>query len=87
VTAGASLSLDTMADPSARGRGIGGALVAAATAEARAAGCEWLHVDFEDHLTGFYVDRAGFRPTRAGLIRLIPQQPVSVPYGARPPVS
>jgi GNAT superfamily N-acetyltransferase len=55
----------------ARGRGIGGALVAAATAEARAAGCEWLHVDFEDHLTGFYVDRAGFRPTRAGLIRLI----------------
>jgi ribosomal protein S18 acetylase RimI-like enzyme len=62
--------LDTMVDPQAQGRGIGTTLVAAATAEARAAGCEWLHVDFEDHLTGFYQDRNGFRPTRAGLIDL-----------------
>jgi GNAT superfamily N-acetyltransferase len=64
--------LDTMVDPQARGRGIGSALVAAATAEARDAGCTWLHVDFEDHLTGFYLDRndlpapAG-SPHRAGL--------------------
>ncbi|MEV6843153.1 GNAT family N-acetyltransferase [Actinoplanes sp. NPDC051411] len=62
--------LDTMVDPSAQGRGIGSALVAAATAEARNAGCDWLHVDFEDHLTDFYLDRNGFRPTRAGLIDL-----------------
>jgi GNAT superfamily N-acetyltransferase len=62
--------LDTVVDPDAQGRGIGSALVAAAVAEARAAGCEWLHVDFEDHLTGFYLDRNGFRPTRAGLINL-----------------
>jgi GNAT superfamily N-acetyltransferase len=62
--------LDTMVDPSAQGRGIGSALVAAATAEARAAGCDWLHVDFEDHLTEFYLDRNGFHPTRAGLIDL-----------------
>jgi GNAT superfamily N-acetyltransferase len=62
--------LDTMVDPAARSRGIGTALLAAATAEARSAGCEWLHVDFEDHLTGFYLDRNGFRPTKAGLIHL-----------------
>lgn len=62
--------LDTMVDPSARGRGIGTSLVAAATAEARAAGCTWLHVDFEDHLTAFYLHHNGFRPTRAGLIDL-----------------
>jgi GNAT superfamily N-acetyltransferase len=62
--------LDTMVDPRAQGRGIGSELVVAATAEARAAGCEWLHVDFEDHLTGFYLDRNGFRATRAGLINL-----------------
>jgi ribosomal protein S18 acetylase RimI-like enzyme len=62
--------LDTAVDPDVRGRGLGSALVAAATAEARAAGCDWLHVDFEDHLTGFYLTRNGFRPTRAGLIDL-----------------
>jgi hypothetical protein len=37
---------------------------------ARAAGCEWLHVDFEDHLRGFYFDACGFVPTNAGLIEL-----------------
>jgi GNAT superfamily N-acetyltransferase len=63
--------LDTMVDPGARGRGVGSALVAAATAEARAAGCAWLHVDFEEHLTGFYLGRNGFRATRAGLIDLV----------------
>lgn len=62
--------LDTMVDPPAQGRRLGSALVAAATAEARRAGCEWLHVDFEDHLGAFYLERCGFRPTRAGLIAL-----------------
>jgi hypothetical protein len=37
---------------------------------ARAAGCEWLHVDFGEHLAAFYVGACGFRPTPAGLIRL-----------------
>ena len=41
-----------------------------AVARARAAGCEWLHVDFEDHLRGFYFDACGFTPTNAGLIEL-----------------
>jgi hypothetical protein len=29
-------------------------MIATAAREAKAAGCEWLHVDFEDHLSGFY---------------------------------
>jgi hypothetical protein len=41
-----------------------------AVREARAAGCEWLHVDFEDHLRAFYLDACGFVPTNAGLIEL-----------------
>jgi GNAT superfamily N-acetyltransferase len=62
--------LDTMVDPAVQRSGIGAALVAAAAAEARAAGCRWLHVDFEDRLAGLYRDRCGFRPTAAGLIEL-----------------
>jgi len=45
-------------------------VVAAAVQEARAAGCEWLHVDFEDHLRPFYFGSCGFTPTNAGLIAL-----------------
>jgi hypothetical protein len=44
--------------------------VAIAVEESRAAGCEWLHVDFEDHLRSFYFDACGFQPTNAGLVRL-----------------
>ena len=44
--------------------------VVIAVAEARAAGCEWLHVDFEDHLRAFCFDACGFTPTNAGLIGL-----------------
>ena len=62
--------MDTMVTAAARRHGVGTKLVAVATEHARAAGCEWLHVDFEDHLTAFYLDGCGFRPTRAGLIRL-----------------
>jgi hypothetical protein len=38
--------------------------------EARAAGCEWLHVDFDPHLRSFYFAACGFMPTDAGVIRL-----------------
>src|SRR5919108_6548965 len=41
---------DTMISRSARHRGIGKRVVAIAVEEARKAGCEWMHVDFEDHL-------------------------------------
>jgi GNAT superfamily N-acetyltransferase len=62
--------LDTLVAESHRRHGVGTELVAIATREARAAGCEWLHVDFEDHLRGFYFDACGFAPTNAGLIEL-----------------
>jgi len=45
-------------------------MVALAIEEARAAGCEWLHVDFDDELRTFYLDACGFRPAPAGLIAL-----------------
>jgi len=62
--------LDTLVPVRARRRGIGVELVKVAEREARAAGCEWLHVDFEDHLRAFYFDACGFAPTNAGLIEL-----------------
>ena len=64
--------LDTVVDPGHQRRGIGRRLVATLVAEVTAAGCEWLHVDYEAHLTAFYVDGCGFRPTAAGLVHLRP---------------
>jgi GNAT superfamily N-acetyltransferase len=61
---------DTMVAKPARHQGIGTQLVTVATTEARAAGCEWLHVDFDDHLRPFYFEVCGFTPTNAGLIEL-----------------
>ena len=63
--------LDTMVTARAGRNGIGTKLVAAAVDGARTAGCEWLHVDFEDDLRGFYFDACGFTPTKAGLIKLV----------------
>ena len=62
--------IDTMVGSRAARRGVGTRLIAVVAAEARAAGCEWLHVDFEDHLRRFYIDACGFEPTNAGLIAL-----------------
>jgi predicted N-acetyltransferase YhbS len=57
---------DTMVATDARAQGISTELVAVAVREARAAGCEWPHVDFDD--LAFYLDACGFTPTNAGLI-------------------
>jgi GNAT superfamily N-acetyltransferase len=62
--------MDTVVSPRAQRRGIGTKLIAVAVEGARGAGCEWLHVDFEDHLRQFYFEACGFRPTDAGLIAL-----------------
>jgi GNAT superfamily N-acetyltransferase len=61
---------DTMVAAGARGRGIGTGLVDRARQGAQEAGCEYLHVDFDDGLGSFYYGACGFEPTNAGLIRL-----------------
>jgi len=62
--------LDTVVAPAARRTGLGARLVAEATEGARAAGCHWLHVDFEPGLRAFYLDACGFASTAAGLVDL-----------------
>jgi len=61
---------DVMVATAARRRGIGVELVRHARDGARQAGCDYLHVDFDDDLRPFYFDACGFRPTNAGLIEL-----------------
>ena len=61
--------LDTAVRSDMRRQGIGRELVRRAAAAARAAGVQWLHVDYESRLEGFY-RKCGFRPTAAGLINL-----------------
>jgi GNAT superfamily N-acetyltransferase len=61
---------DLMVAAAARGEGVGTEIVAVARERAREAGCEWLHVDFEDALKPFYFGSCGFTPTNGGLIRL-----------------
>lgn len=61
---------DTMVAITHRQFGIGKQLVSAAVEGARAAGCEWLHVDFDNGLERFYINACGFTPTKAGLIAL-----------------
>ncbi len=62
--------LDIVVAGPLRWHGVGTRLVEVAACEVAAAGCKWLHVDFEDYLGPFYFDRCGFRPTNVGLIRL-----------------
>lgn len=62
--------IDTKTRASFQHRGVGSELVRQAVINARAAGCEWLHVDFEPQLAPFYLDACDFRRTDAGLIRL-----------------
>ncbi|QDO90145.1 GNAT family N-acetyltransferase [Ornithinimicrobium ciconiae] len=67
--------LDTMVRPDQQGRGIGRGLVRAAAREATLRGCHWLHADYEEAAAAFYEQGCGLVPTRAGLLRLRPDQP------------
>jgi predicted N-acetyltransferase YhbS len=62
--------LDPKVHPVHQRAGVGTELVRRAAARAKEAGCEWLHVDFDDDLTPFYFGSCGFLPTQAGLIHL-----------------
>ena len=62
--------LDVVVDPAGQRRGTGRAIVRRAALEAARAGCRWLHVDFDEALSAFYLDACGFRPTAAGVLRL-----------------
>jgi GNAT superfamily N-acetyltransferase len=62
--------VDTLVAPQHRHAGVGRGLLEVAQSESRGAGCEWLHVDFEEDLREFYVGACGFAPTPGGLIAL-----------------
>ena len=62
--------LDTKVAGRYQRQGIATELARRAASHAKAAGCEWLHVDFEEHLAPFYYGACGFQPTPAGLIHL-----------------
>ena len=62
--------LDALVAASHQRQGIGTQLVALAAEEARKAGCEWLHVDFDPEHRTFYIEACGFKTADAGLIRL-----------------
>ncbi|MEU5090829.1 GNAT family N-acetyltransferase [Streptomyces sp. NPDC021356] len=62
--------LDTVVAREHRSHGVGAELVATAARQARAAGCAWLHVDYEPDLRRFYLESCGFRETAAGLLAL-----------------
>lgn len=61
--------LDTTVHGQFQRRGIGRNLVLRAIEETALLEVEWLHVDFEPHLRGFY-EQCGFRKTEAGLMHL-----------------
>jgi ribosomal protein S18 acetylase RimI-like enzyme len=63
--------LDTTVDPEYQHRGIGTALVRGAVDACRGRG-EWLHVDSSDELMASFYVPAGFSPTSAGLLSLVP---------------
>jgi GNAT superfamily N-acetyltransferase len=58
---------DVMVAADRRHEGIARQVVETATEGVRGAGCEWMHVDFDEELAGFYLGACGFTRTSAGL--------------------
>ena len=61
---------DVIVAAAAQRHGVGVQMMTLVRQEVTDAGCEWLHVDFDDEHTEFYIDACGFTPARAGLIEL-----------------
>lgn len=61
---------DVMVAAAARRQGLGVRMIHEVRDQASAAGMEWLHVDFDDEHTTFYIDACGFTPAKAGLMEL-----------------
>jgi GNAT superfamily N-acetyltransferase len=61
---------DVMVAAAARRQRIGVRLVHAARDGAARAGCEFLHVNFDERLRRFYIDECGFKAVCGGLMPL-----------------
>lgn len=61
--------LDPTVSTKHRRKGLGKEMVEACKREGMSRGLEWIHVDYEPKLRGFY-ECCGFRNTEAGLINL-----------------
>ena len=72
---GTEATMRSSSTPKTRGsfqrQGIGRRLVSLAAEHVEAAGCEWLHVDFDPELRPFYLEARGFTSTEAGLIHFM----------------
>lgn len=66
---GHAFLLDPTVHKDVQRRGLGTLLVRRAAEISRERGGQYLHVDYEPHLDGFYKG-CGFQPTLAGLMRL-----------------
>jgi ribosomal protein S18 acetylase RimI-like enzyme len=58
--------LDSAVSRTFQRRGIGRKMICEAVLRTRQAGCEWLHVDFANHLQSLYFEACGFQATHAG---------------------
>ena len=61
---------DVIVAPDRQRSGIGRSVVGLAAESAAQAGCEWRHVDFDEHHRAFYIESCGFAPASAGLLDL-----------------
>lgn len=61
---------DVMVAAAAQRQGLGVRMIHEVRDRATAAGMEWLHVDFDDEHTAFYIEACGFTSAKAGLMEL-----------------